>query len=389
VKFVFFAVLSKYLSVEDYGDYSLITTTITISIFVLGLDFYNFSLRNILTNKEDATNKIFNTFILYFIIYFVFIVFGILFLDRISFIDNNSVLIIMLLCITEHLNQEIYRLQIAFKKVLTANIIFFIRVFGWTSYMLIGLLVFDIEASIDNILRLWVIFNLIAVVLNTIVTWKQIPSITKLPKFDLGFLKVGLKISFLFFLGTLSLKSIEYINRYIVDLFLGRAETGIFAFYSNIAIIITVYINSIVISFELPVIIEKSKAVDLMSYFRKFEKSLLTQIIVISVAILIIIKPILLWQDVEGYDQYFMVLIFLLIGVGLMNYSLCYHFFLYVKKQDKKIFTLTIKSGIINLVATITLTHFFGMYGTSVGFMITGLYMFYIRRKSAKGINYG
>lgn len=389
MKFLFIAILSKYVSIEDYGNYLLIATTITISIFVLGLDYYNFSIRNILKEKIDVTSKIYNAFFLYFLVYSLFFLFGIILFDNISFIKKHGVLLIILLCITEHLNQEIYRLQIALKKILTANVIFFLRVFGWTTFFLIGLLFFKINITINDILILWFTSNLLAILINVLAVWKEILRINKIPKIDLNYLKSGLIVSVLFFIGTISLKSIEYINRYVVDIMLGSEKTGIFSFYSNFIMVIPVYINAIVISFELPAIIERAQEKNLMKYFKKFEKSLFVQIIIMSIIILIAIKPILVWQGVELYSNHLYILFFLLLGVGLMNYSLCYHFFLYVKEQDKKILALTINTGAFNLVCTITLTYLLGLLGTSIAFSLTGIYMFYLRYINAKKLNYG
>ena len=50
--------MSKYFDVDVFGNYGLITSIITILIFVLGLDFYNFSIRDILktTGEQEIIN---------------------------------------------------------------------------------------------------------------------------------------------------------------------------------------------------------------------------------------------------------------------------------------------------------------------------------------------
>ena len=53
-KFIVFTYLSKYFTDIEFGNYSLITSLVTIMIFVLGLDFYNFSIRDILKTKETS-----------------------------------------------------------------------------------------------------------------------------------------------------------------------------------------------------------------------------------------------------------------------------------------------------------------------------------------------
>ena len=56
----------------------------------------------------------------------------------------------------------------------------------------------------------------------------------------------------------------EYANRFIVDYFMGEVLAGVFLFYSNISILITVYINTIVISFELPELIKSVNSITLI-----------------------------------------------------------------------------------------------------------------------------
>ncbi|MFV9549505.1 lipopolysaccharide biosynthesis protein [Algibacter sp. PT7-4] len=391
VKFVFFAALSKVLTTDNYGSYTLITTTVTVSIFVLGLDFYNYSIREVLINKSRVFQKLFSTFSLYAIIYLaisIIVAFVLLTFSNVFTLSPSTIIIITLICFSEHFCQEAYRLQIAFKKIYLANIIFFFRVFVWMAYLVIQVLLFQKEVSINRILNLWLIFNVVAVLLNFITAHNFIRKNLNYLKLDLDFIKKGLVISGLFFAGTLSLKSIEYLNRYIVDLFLGKEMTGIFSFYSNLALVISVYVNAIVISFELPALIEKGKSSQINSYFKGFKKSFLKHIIIIVVVLVIAIFPILKWQNMEIYSNYFYVFFILLLASAIMNYSLVFHFYLYIKKKDKKILMLTIKSGIFNLLATFALTYLLGILGASVSFLLTSICLFYLRKTSSKKIGY-
>ena len=389
LKFILITALSKYLEVSVYGEYSLITTTITISIFVLGLDFYNFSIRDMLVKKEEIPEKIINTIILYLSVYIVFIFIGWFLLKKVSFINNYGQMTIVLLCLTEHFAQEIYRLQIAFKKVLLANVIFFLRVASWTGYILAGLFFFELKVSVTLILKIWLYANVIAILISFFALGKNLKAIVKFQKIDFSYLSRGLRISSIFFAGTIALKCIEYVNRYIVDFYLGSIETGIFSFYANLALVITVYINAIVISFELPILIEKSEENGLGTHFRKFRKDMLLQILVISMAIALMTKPILIWQGVAKYESYFPLLFVLLLGVALMNFSLVYDFDLYVKNKDSTILKITVLSCFVNLVLTFGLTYWLGLYGTAFAFMLTGLYMLFERRRQAIKENYG
>lgn len=390
VKFVFFSALSKVMPPEQYGSYTLITTTVTISIFVIGLDFYNYSIREMLTSKSRFFQKLFNSFVLYTIVY-VFIIIIVLFwlvFGNVFGMSFKTVFTIMLICFSEHFCQEVYRLQIALKKVYLANLVFFFRVFIWMAYLVVMVLFYRSNISIDYILTLWLVFNIMAIVLNFITAHRFITKNLNQFILDIDFVKKGLIISSLFFFGTLSLKSIEYLNRYIVNLFLGKEMTGIFSFYSNLALVISVYVNAIVVSFELPALIEQTASGKINYYFKNFKRSFLKHIMIIIVILTISLFPILKWQNIEKYSDYAYVFFILLIASAMMNYSLVYHFYLYIKKKDKKILGLTIKSGIFNVLSTLILTYLFGILGASISFLLTSICLFYLRKTSSKKFGY-
>ncbi|WP_348703826.1 oligosaccharide flippase family protein [Tenacibaculum sp. 190524A02b] len=384
-KFLLFTILSKYFTNLTYGNYSLITSIITIMIFVLGIDFYNYGIRDILNtrNKDEIKNKLFSSFVLYIFTYSIFLLIGFFIFNELSY-TKEYVFIIIFLCIAEHFSQEVYRVLVAFNKVLFANILLFIRTTIWSTYII--LLVYrNVELGISFILKLWLISDLITIVIPFFYFLK-IKDILSM-KFIPSWIKKGIKVSLIFFTGTVFLKLIEYANRFIVDAFLGREIVGVYTFYSSIAILITVYINTIVISFELPNIL-KAKKTDLeRALFSKLKKSLLTQTLLISIVLLIIIHPILMWQNKHVYKEYLPILYFMIAGVGLMNYSLHYHFKLYAKHYDTELLKTIVVSGVISLTISIVLTYKFGVYGASSAFVISGGVLYINRFIAVKKLN--
>ncbi len=354
-------------------------------IFILGVDFYNFSIREILTQKDSfiIQNNILSTLVLYLFIYSLFFLIGFFVFNLVDF-TKEYVLLVLFLCITEHLSQEIYRLLIGFNKILLANILLFSRTFVWSVY--IGFLAYSGEiVSIDFILQVWLISDSVTILIPAILYLKYL----RLKEFKINYKWIfnGLKISSLFFISTIFLKLIEYANRFIVDLFLGKEIAGIYTFYSSIAILITVYVNTIVISFELPSILKASDLDQQKLLFTKFKKSLLVQTVVVSIILLLLIYPILTWQDKSNFKEYLPILFFMIIGVGLMNYSLYYHFKLYVKKFDKKLVKTLVISGVASLIIAFILTKFLGVYGAAIAFTLSGGILFLNRFIEVKRLN--
>lgn len=388
-KFIIITLMSKYFDVDVFGNYGLITSLITILIFVLGFDFYNFSIRDILNtkDKQEIVNKVVITFILYGLTYLFFILVGSLIFCNISYIKPHLFLIIFLV-ITEHLSQEIYRLLIGFKKVLLANILLFFRTVSW-SVIIIFFYYNNYLITVDKIFKLWLLANTLTIVyvffLSIIKSYGEIIKVS----LRLNWVKKGLRICSVFFLATISLKFMEYANRFIVDYFLGEKIAGIFLFYSNISILITVYINTIVISFELPELIKLADSQEIHKLLRKFKKSLLVHTLISSLFIFIIIKPLLIWQNKVEFETYLPLIYFLILGVGLMNYSLMYHFKLYIYHKDKALLKSIIVSSILSLLLTIVFTSLYGIYGTANAFVLSCIILFYMRYNEAKKIKYG
>ena len=387
-KFILLTLMSKYFNVDVFGNYGLITSFITILIFLLGVDFYNFSIRDILKTKniQITVNKLVSSLLLYIVIYFIFIIIGSIFFKEIPYLEPFVFLVIGL-GITEHFSQESYRLLIGFKRVLLANVLLFIRTIGWC-----GIIIYyyytKIPITINLILSLWLIFNfatiLIVLFYGVLVGYKYIIK----AQFNSKWVYNGLRVCSIFFIATISIKLMEYGNRFIVDYFMGKEMAGVFLFYSNISILITVYVNTIVISFELPELISSVKSPSINNLLKKFRKSLLKHVVISSFFLILIIKPLLIWQDKTEFENFFPLFFLLVTGSALMNYSLLNHFKLYIFHYDKPLLKAMVMSAIFSLVITIALTHSFGVYGAGIAFVISSIFLYYMRFNAVKKNHY-
>lgn len=382
-KFLIFTYLSKYFTESVYGVYSLLSTTVTIAIFVLGFDFYNYAIRDILLKPNDRASKVATSFIFYGIIYVAFIIVGYLIFEQVDYLAQYTTLIIFI-GISEHLNQEIYRLLLAFKKVLVANWFLFLRVAGWTIWVLFQIVILKKTISLEYILFTWLLFNG-AILLVTLLWFNQSlrNHIAKI-RFKKHWLTTGLKVSLIFYTATLALKVIEYSNRYIVEGVLDEASAGIFSFYSNISMVIGIYISTVVVSYELPDLIESSTNLTFESKLLRFKNLLIRHSAVAFLAVIILIYPILLWQGKDSFAQYWPLIILLNAATFLMNVSLIYHSYLYIKHQEKKLLQIVLISSVINVISTFLFSYLFGIIGAGIAFLITGITIFVLRKRAVK-----
>jgi O-antigen/teichoic acid export membrane protein len=380
-KFLIFTYLSKYFVESTYGIYSLITTTITVSIFILGFDFYNFSIRDILLEKRDVASKVVTSFAFYLSVYVGFAILGYGIFSTTDYFSEYTVLMI-LICLSEHLNQEIYRLLLAFKRVLLANSFLFMRVAGWTATVLIAIIFLNRDISLRGILQVWAGFNIGTLLLTALFFIRPITAHLGKVSLKKSWLLKGLKVSMVFYAATLALKVIEYSNRYIVEGVLGEVAAGIFSFYSNISMIIGIYVSTIVVSYELPDLIESSTTQSFDEKLARFKKLLIQHSGIAFAVVLVAIYPVLIWQGKESFIRYWPLILLLNAATFLMNVSLLYHSYLYIKHQEKKLLQIVLVSSMANLVATYALCYFFGIIGAGIAFLLTGILIFALRKRA-------
>ena len=116
LKFSLTILLIRYFSVEDYGLFSLIQSTVIILTFVVGLDYYNFSHREMIRSEfKDFNLHLNQQLLIYFIAYLAVIPLAYFLLSTLRL---ENYLILILLVIAEHLSQEFYRILINTHKII-------------------------------------------------------------------------------------------------------------------------------------------------------------------------------------------------------------------------------------------------------------------------------
>jgi O-antigen/teichoic acid export membrane protein len=149
-----------------------------------------------------------------------------------------------------------------------------------------------------------------------------------------------------------------------------------------------IYVSTIVVSYELPALIESSTTPTFLEKLQRYKKHLMLHSIIAAGIVLACIYPILLWQDKTEFMVFWPLLILLTLGMFLMNISLLYHSYLYIKHQEKKLLEIVMISGIFNVLATFSLCYYYGLYGAATAFLLTAILMYALRRKAVNRKGY-
>lgn len=373
-RFLLIFYLGKYFTSEDLGMYGLFFTTVTLGLFVLGLDFYTFTNREILYMKdEDKLYVLRNQLVFYGVTYAVFLL-PMLLLFFYNVLPAEYIYLFYVILILEHLSQEFYRIFTVLSYPVFANWLLFLRSAAWI-YVLLAYY-FMTRGQTQSLYPLfygWVIGAGLSVVLGFVKTIKLFGG-GKLKPLELSWFITGLKVCSFYFLSTIALKVIEFANRYVIEYRCDLKLVGVFTFYSQVANMINVVIFTLFLMIVYPKLIiavsEKNNAeyLRLKSYIMK---KVLTYSIVLSVVMIAAIHPILYFMNKPEYFRELPAFYILIASNIFLNVSLVYHYSLYAFKKDVSLFISTAICGVLSMVLNLVLISYFGITGAAAALLLS------------------
>lgn len=378
-KFLLMMAIARFLTVKDVGDYGLYVSIIVISLYFVGLDFYVFSTREILDPKvkKNTGGILFNQLVFFLFSYLLLAAVwpGLLTLSAISGVGG----LLFALTITEHLSQECYRLLIIKEKITLANFILFVRSGIWC-YLCVPLLYFKL-VKLEQIFYLWLIFSAMSVFIGVAVIAKFESVLISDFKLDITWLRRGIKTSFLFFIGTLCLRAINYLDKVIAVHFITSPKLGVYVFFFGVSAAVQAVIDVLVVTRYYPSLvkaIQENNVEKTKRAFITFKKKILFYnfgLFLLSIpACYLMIKFTGKFEYVDNFLWY----ILIVIATSLLNISMPYHYALYSKKKDTSIIFINAAAllffVIISFVGVNILTGS-GMLPVLIGLIFSNLFM--------------
>ena len=374
-KFLLVIYIGKYLSVEDLGEYGLFITTITIAIYFLGLDFYTYNTREILAKeKVERLPLIRDQFVFHLIVYSIVLP-TLLTIFAFDIIKKEYIVFFYFILVFEHISQELYRLFTTLKRPLFANFLLFIRTGMWV-YILILLWQMEVSKapSLISVWYSWIIGSFLSVIIGILYLQKEYNFKTLTKEIDWIWIKTGLKVSMPFFIGTLAYKVIEFSDRYMIDFYMTKADVGIYTFFGSIANTINIIVFTLVIMIYYPLLVEQYQNNQMSKYkqtLKEFFLKTLTISLGVSIALLLLIQPVLEYIDKTELQQSISILWLLIISNVILNVSLVPHYNLYARKKDLQIRNATIAGALANILLNIIFIKSFGLQGAAISTILS------------------
>ena len=363
IKLAFTLFLGSIFTESEFGLYSLIISSIYISLILIGFDVYLDCNRKII-QKEEPKEQAFilnNQLASYIPFYFLFSIVIFFIPERI--IPKEFIFLFFSVSIIEHLNSEIFRLLLALRKTVIANLLFFIRNGLWPLVILV-LYYFNFQFNISILLSYWLYASILALIIGLIFLRKKYK--LDLSLIDKKTIIASYKYAFIFFIGTIAYKIVEFSDRYFIDYYLDKESVGVYSLYSQFGSVLNTIIFTIVISIGYPKLLKAIYSNNLKQIIKE-RNNMLMEIVIISILTLLggylLLDTLLVIIDKPLYFKFNYLFYLVIISNIIFNLSYVYHFIMIGYKKDFKITILTLIGAAINIILNIILIQKHGIIG--------------------------
>lgn len=373
-KFMLFIFLGKIMIIEDFGTLMLILTISTFSVHIIGLDIYMYSNRELVINTTSKQIEIVESQVKSYLLSYVFFLPIIAWFITSFFLKFEFLAVVIMLIVSEHLGQELFRILNILNQQLIANILNFLRTGLFPIVILFSYLI-GFSPSMNFILFGFFFFNFLAVIYGVVILRQK----KNFFKSYLGvsvrvFLKNGYQIFLVFFVGSFFQKIFEFGNRFYVETFYNVKYVAVLSFFSQVGSILNIIVDVAIISVVYPLFIEYFNNRDLLSIKSLHSKSIIK---LSSVASFLLIFSFLFSHfflkkigKIEFVENVY-ILNIILVGNFFWNLFLLNQTLLYASRNEKYNLKFLIILGILN----IPMIHLFSMYYSFFGVVLSNVFL--------------
>jgi O-antigen/teichoic acid export membrane protein len=381
-KFILIIYISKSMSFETLGLYNIISVTVAWSVYVIGFEFYSYSLRHIVGEKNEVISvHVYNQLIFHLAAYILLFLASPV-LVVMDFIPLTLIPYFILITIFDQLSQECYRICVAMERSQFANFIHFIKSGLWI-YPLLILPVLGRDVTIHVIFAAWLAGTIAAFVLGmTKLASLGVLRFRRLPV-NKAWIRKGVFVAFPFLIISFAQLTMDFADRYLIDFFLGKEKVGIYSFFYGISNVPTTLITSVLVAQYYPRVINAYKFSVARDERRKTIRAFLYQCIGfavgLSLLILLLLPYLLEFIGKSQLTENIGLLYLMLLQVIVFAVQVVVQTVLYARLQDKGLLYSAIGGAVLNVVLNVILIPLLGLYGAVGSTIISMLAMLLIR----------
>jgi O-antigen/teichoic acid export membrane protein len=342
LKLVLMLYIGKYLSISDIGTYGLVSAVVAIGIPLFGFRIDYIALRELVDlDVVQIVIKIRDQLVIYGITYFIFsLISFLLCLQKYWFNDVKIMMVMVTLTVLESFATITSGNLVPLKRPILANALFFVRSASWIPpLVLIGIVQIP-SRNVETVFLFWLLGIIGSISINGW-KWRYLPweKTLEIP-INWKLLYSNIKLCLPIWIGSISLVAAAFIDRFIIEIILGREVVGVISFYGSFVVALSGLLSSGIFSFVYPKMISAKLKSD-NPLFRKLTKKMAYQALIgstITCVILGIIVPQLSFfmQKSELYE--FRFIFWAMLGGAWIRFSTEYiYYILYAENRDTEI----------------------------------------------------
>jgi O-antigen/teichoic acid export membrane protein len=358
-KFVLLLALAKYMTLVEVGQYGVLAATVGYALFILGLDFYTYSTREMLNVDRTLWPAMLrNQAVFYVACYATMLPVFYVALEWSDAFSDRLVVWFIVLVILEHLSQELSRLLVAMSLPVSATVLGFLRGGIWVFACIAVMIAVPALRSIETVLVAWACGSLCAVAFGLASIRGLLRSDVTRSRIDWRWIWRGVKICTPLLIATLSIRGLSVFDRYLQGFFAGKEALGVYIFYASVANAIQAFLDAAVFSFQYPRVVKAAQSKDrsdLGAAVRQLTRATVFTVIALSLVASIGIKPVLELLHRPIYAENLGMFFWILAGVVLFSMSMIPHYVLYAIRRDRAILAANLSSVAVFVVAAFAL----------------------------------
>jgi hypothetical protein len=235
-RFLLSLLLARMLSPAEMGQYGILTAALAFALLGIGLEFYTFTLREMVAATPVGQARIIANQIALGTAALIVVGILVLIIVLTGIFPSRLAPWFFLILITEHVSLEATRFLIISSRPVRAYLGIFLRGGIWVYALAILMYTEPSSRTLEAVLLWWIGGGSASIILSAIslsdLPWRELKGFRP----DWKMIAAGLRTARPFMLTAIGASTISYVDRFVIDDFLGKDALGIYTFYSTILI---------------------------------------------------------------------------------------------------------------------------------------------------------
>ncbi|EKF59374.1 O antigen flippase [Agrobacterium albertimagni AOL15] len=362
-KFGMLAFMAVSMSPADVGHYGLLTAAIGWTMYLVGWEFYTFSIREIIAQGPGHVRAIVrNQAALYAVTYLIIspIIVLVFFTDTLPARYGYWFAALLVL---EHLGLEAGRVLVALSRPLLSSVVLFLRGGAWCLVAIAAMLALPQLRNLDFVLASWTAGSAVGLLLS-LRTLLRLTGQTGANSINWRWIVKGLSVALPLMIASLSLRGVFTIDRVWIELIGGAEVLGAYVLFIGVATAILSFVDAGIVDFAYPRIVlaaRSGKSEEFRTEMRRLAATVAGAVVFLSTVCWFGFVFFLEFLPNPVYQQNMGLLAPIVLAIALYGISSVPHLALYAHNYDGTIVASHLVAAAIFIAVIYTLNPVIGI----------------------------